>query len=226
LLFHQGQVTAINLQDFDDAEYTKNHFPKEKKLIEQFEYDLNSRRAVKAAIVLAAQNMMQNVDAGPKIFAVDNFAELVNLKYYQHLLTYMSEEMSAINGVSVFTINTHTLVSLEEEKTSQNWVRNVGTSFILPSEVSVTGLDKILGLEPIELRKLSNMTVSSRMFLIRQDKKTIASELSIGGLPALMRILCSGDREIDIYKEVVKEFGDKKPEDWVEALYSELENIM
>ena len=115
---------------------------------------------------------------------------------------------------------------LEEEKVSQNWVRNVATSFILPSEVSVTGLDKILGLEPIELRKLSNMTVSSRMFLIRQDKKTIASELSIGGLPALMRILCSGDREIDIYKEVVKEFGDKKPEDWVEALYSELENIM
>jgi len=104
LLFYQGQVTAINLQDFDDAEYTKNHFPKEKKLIEQFEYDLNSRRAVKAAIVLAAQNMMQNGDAGPKIFAVDNFAELVNLKYYQHLLTYMSEEMSAINGVSVFTI--------------------------------------------------------------------------------------------------------------------------
>ena len=41
-----------------------------------------------------------------------------------------------------------------------------------------------------------------------------------------MRILCSGNREIEIYKEVVKEFGDKKPEDWVEALYSELENIM
>ncbi len=226
LLFPQGQITALNLQNFDDAEYTKNHFPKEKKLIEQFEYDLNSRRAVKAGIVLAAQNMMQNVDPGPKILGVDNFAELVNLKYYQHLLTYMTEEMSAINGVSVFTINTHALVLLEEEKISQDWIRNVATSFILPSEVSVTGLDKIFGLEPIELRKLSNMTVSSRMFLIRQDKKTIASELSIGGLPALMRILCSGDREIEIYKEVVKEFGDKKPEDWVEALYAELENIM
>ncbi len=41
-----------------------------------------------------------------------------------------------------------------------------------------------------------------------------------------MRILCSGEGERDIYKEVVKEFGDKKPEDWVEALYAELENIM
>jgi hypothetical protein len=38
--------------------------------------------------------------------------------------------------------------------------------------------------------------------------------------------LCSGEREQEIYKEVVKEFGDAKPEDWVEALYTELENIM
>lgn len=226
LIFPRGQITALNLQNFDDIEYTKNHFPKEKKFIEQFEYDLNSSRAVKAAIVLAAQNMMQNVGPGPKIFGVDNFTELVNLKYYQHLVTYMTEEISAINGVSVFTVNTHALTVLAEEKIFQDWIRNIGTSFILPSEVSVAGLDKILGLEPVELRKLSNMTVSSRMFLIRQDKKTIASELSIGGMPALMRILCSGDREIEIYKEVVKEFGDKKPEDWVEALYAELENIM
>ncbi len=173
LKFSQGQITALNLQNFDDVEYTKNHFPKEKKLIEQFEYDLNSRRAVKAAIVLAAQNMMQNVGSGPKIFAIDNFAELVNLKYYQHLVTYMTEEMSLINGVSVFTVNTQTLSLLEKEKISQHWIRNIATSFIFPSEVSVVGLDKVLGLESAELRKLSAMTVSSRMFLIRQDKKLL-----------------------------------------------------
>ena len=222
----QGQITALSLQSFDDAEYTKNHFPKEKKLIEQFEYDLNSMRAVKVAIVLAAGNVMQNLGEGPKIFAVDNFAELVNLKYYQHLATYMTGRMSEINGVSIFTINTTELALLKEKEISQNWIKDIATSFIFPSEISVVGLDKILGLEPAELRKLSAMTVSSRMFLIRQDKKTIASELSIGGLPALMRILCSGEREQEIYKEVVKEFGDAKPEDWVEALYTELENIM
>jgi type IV secretory pathway VirB4 component len=222
----QGQITALSLQSFDDAEYTKNHFPKEKKLIEQFEYDLNSMRAVKVAIVLAAENVMQNLGEGPKIFAVDNFAELVNLKYYQHLATYMTGRMSEINGVSIFTINTTELALLKEKEISQNWIKDIATNFIFPSEISVVGLDKILGLEPAELRKLSAMTVSSRMFLIRQDKKTIASELSIGGLPALMRILCSGEREQEIYKEVVKEFGDAKPEDWVEALYTELENIM
>ena len=63
------------------------------------------------------------------------------------------------------------------------------------------------------------------MFLIKQDGKSIASELSIGGFPGLTRLLCSGEEEMDIYREVTKEFGEEKVEDWVQALYEELENI-
>ena len=62
------------------------------------------------------------------------------------------------------------------------------------------------------------------MFLIKQDGKTIASELSIGGLPGLTRLFCSGRDEREIYKEVVKEFGDEKPDNWVQEFYEELEN--
>jgi type IV secretion system protein VirB4 len=225
LQFLPREITALNLQSFDDVQYTKNHFPKEKKLIEQFEYDLNSMKAVKAAIVLAAQNMMQNLGSDPKILVIDNFAEIVDLKYYQHLVNYINAGMSTVGGVSIFVVDTHKLILLEEEKLSQQWIKGIATSFIFPSDVSVVGFDKILALSSVELKKLSAMTISSRMFLVRQDEKTIAAELSIGGMPALMRILCSGEGEREIYKEVVKEFGDKKPEDWVEAFYSELENI-
>ena len=63
------------------------------------------------------------------------------------------------------------------------------------------------------------------MFLIRQDGKSIASELSIGGLSGLIRLFCSGQKEIDIYKEVINEFGNKKPEDWVQEFYEKLENV-
>jgi type IV secretory pathway VirB4 component len=63
------------------------------------------------------------------------------------------------------------------------------------------------------------------MFLVKQDGKSIASELSIGGLPGLTRLFCSGQQEREIYKEVIKEFGNKKPEDWVQEFYEELENV-
>ena len=220
----EGGIVAINLQSFDDAAYTKAHYPKEKKLIEQFEYDLNSMRAVKTAVVLSAQNIMQNVGQSPKIFVVDNLSELINLTHYASFVTRIADDMTAINGVFVSSVNTDALQKLYEKNISQEWITKVNTSFIFPSEVSVVGVDKVLSLDQAELKKLSKLSVSSRMFLIKQDGKTIASELSIGGLPGLTRLFCSGRDEREIYKEVVKEFGDEAPDNWVQEFYEELEN--
>ena len=224
LEYIQEQVTAINLISFNDDDYIKKYFPKEKKLVEQFEYDLNSMKAVKAAVILAAQNMMQDLGSGPKILAIDNFAEMIDLKYYQHLVTYINEKTIVNNGVPIFVVNTNKLELLHKSNVPQPWVRNIATSFIFPSDISVIGFDKILDLEGIELKKLSFMNIPSRMFLIKQDKKTIAAELSIGGLPALVKTLCSGEKERAIYKDVVAKHGNNKPEDWVEAFYLAIEN--
>ncbi|GAB4162716.1 MAG: VirB4 family type IV secretion/conjugal transfer ATPase [Rickettsiaceae bacterium] len=222
----EGELVAINLQAFDDEQYIKNNYPKEKKLIEQFEYDLNSMRAVKAGIVFATQKILLAAGVGPKIFVVDNFAELVNLEQYHSLITYFSNKMHEANGVAFLTINTDEVIKQKVPKTiSQNWLAHVNTSFILPSESTVVGFGEVFDLSPAELKKLSSMTVSSRMFLVKQDNITIAAELSIGGLPGLTRLLCSGEAERNIYKEVIKDTGNASPEDWVEAVYSELENI-
>jgi type IV secretion system protein VirB4 len=221
----ENGMLVFNLQDFDDADYTKKHFPKEKKLISKFEYDINSMRAVKAGIVLAAQNLIKGVGDGPKFFAVDNLDELVNLKYYGSVFDRISESMQAINGVFVSTINTETLLKLDEENVALDLEGKINTKFIFPSEITVKGQDKILGLDDNEFRKLSGLTVTSRMFLIKQDGKAIASELSIGGLRGLTRLFCSGQLERNIYLEVIKQFGDENPEDWVQGLYEEFENI-
>lgn len=218
-------MVAINLQNFDDAAYTKANYPKEKKHIEQFEYDRNVMRAVKAAIVLSSQNIMQTVGDGPKIFAVDNLSELLNLEHYAGIFPLLAANMTAMNGVFISGVDIDVLHKMHTKNIPQEWIKQVNTSFILPSEVSAVGVDKVLSLESVEFKKLSKLTITSRMFLVKQDGKSIASELSIGGLPGLTRLFCSGQQEREIYKEVIKEFGDKKPEDWVQEFYEELENV-
>ena len=61
------------------------------------------------------------------------------------------------------------------------------------------------------------------MFLIKQDDKTIAAEFKIEELPGLSRLLSSTEQERKIYKEVVDEFGEDSPDDWVQPLYEKLE---
>ncbi len=221
----ENGMIAFNLQAFDDAKFTKANYPKEKKLIEKFEYDLNSMRAVKAGVVFAIQSLMKNLGEGPKFFAMDNLDELMNLHHYGSLFEHFSDNMNALNGVFVSTINVDALLKLAEEKVPMPWVNKINTKLALPSEITVKGQDKVIGLDANELKKLAGLTVPSRMFLIKQDGKSIASELSIGGLPGLTRLFCSGKSERDVYLEVIKEFGDKQPEDWVQGLYEQFENI-
>jgi type IV secretory pathway VirB4 component len=183
-------------------------------------------QAVKAAIVLSAQNIMQNLNNDiPKILAIDNFSEIVNLEHYSNLFSSLSDKMTSINGVFVSTSNIDALLKLHAKKTNQTWIPKINTSFILPSEVSMAGVDKLLNLDSAEFKKLTTISSSSRMFLIKQDGHSIACELSLGGFPGITRLLCSGKEEQEIYKEIIKEVGNNKPEDWVGRLYAELENI-
>ena len=182
-------------------------------------------RAVKVGIVLSMQSLMKSAGDGPKFFVVDNLDELMNLQHYGSLFERFSENMNAINGVFLSTINVDSMLKLNEQKVPMSWVEKISTKFVLPSEITVKGQDKVIGLDANELKKLAGLTVSSRMFLIKQDGKSIASELSIGGLPGLTRMFCSGKSEREVYIETIKEFGDAKPEDWVQELYEKFENV-
>ena len=83
----------------------------------------------------------------------------------------------------------------------------------------------MLKLNPSEVRKLDILTINSRMFLIKQDDKVIAAELSIGGFQGLIRFLSSGKSEMKEYTKVIERYSSEKPEDWIAPLYDELENI-
>jgi len=225
IVIEPGDILAISLEMFDDQEYRVKNFPKEKKLIEEYEYNLNSMRSVKAAIVYAMNKLLISVDQGPKIFAIDNMAAIINMRCYSELITEFANNIAAANGVFLSSVNIHILEDLYEEGVRAEWLALIGTKLLLPPEVKVKKLDEILNLSLAEVKKLESLTVSSRMFLIQQDGKTIASELSIGGLPGLTRILSSGIPELEIYKQVVSQYSNEKLENWVGPLYDELANI-
>ncbi|MCP5369419.1 MAG: VirB4 family type IV secretion/conjugal transfer ATPase [Rickettsiaceae bacterium] len=214
-------LQAIHLDFLDEEDYIQENFPQDKKLIEEFEYNLNSLRAVKAALIFALHKVNFNDNAKTaKIFAIDNIDKIINLKYYSFLIPIISKSLHKKNGAFVFTANTDRLLKLyREEKILPNWISNVNTSFFLPSYLSVNGLDEILGLSKAELRKLSMLTISSRAFLIRQDNHIIASELSISRYPSLVKMLCSNENEIEQANKLAKKHEKENISVWVEAVY-------
>jgi type IV secretion system protein VirB4 len=225
MLIASGEIIAINLEQYDDIEYKEKFFPKEIKLVEEYEYNLNTMRSVKVAIVYFMKNLLIKVGKEPKIFAIDNMDSIFNLKFYSSLIPEISEDINIANGVFINTIDLHILENLYEDAGSLDWIELMNTQIIIPPEIRINNIGELLKLSPSEVKKLDILTINSRMFLIKQDDKLIAAELSIGGLQGLVRFLSSGKSEMEAYTKIIERYSSEKPEDWVGQLYDELENI-
>ena len=182
-------------------------------------------RSVKAAIIYFMQNLLGKIGAGPKIFAIDNMAAIFNLRCYSSILSDISQNIASANGVFVNTVNIRILEDVHKDVHELDWLNLMGTQIIIPPEFKIPNLESMLKLNPVEAKKLALLTINNRMFLIKQDGRIIAAELSIGGLQGMTRFLSSGKLEIEAYEKIIKQYPSNQPEDWVGPLYDELNNI-
>lgn len=214
---------CFNLQAFDDEAYHIKNYPKEKKLIEKYEYDLDSMRSVKAGIIYSLSRAMLKTDPKtPKILAIDNLLGIINTKRYSWLVELLCDEMNQNNGAFLVTLSLDTLKEFYKSKVDLKWLKLINTKFILPPELKMKELANLFDLNKIEMNKLFDLSPTTKSFLINQDGKSIASELSIGGLPGITRILSSTKTERDEYRKLIEKLGEDIA-DWVAPLYESLD---
>ncbi len=125
----------------------------------------------------------------------------------------------------VNTINIRILEDMYKNSHGLDWLNLMGTQIIIPPEFKIPNLESMLQLTPAEAKKLATLTINTRMFLIKQDGRIIAAELSIGGLQGMTRFLSSRKLEIEVYEKIIRQYPSNQPEDWVGPLYDELNNI-
>lgn len=220
---NKGDYVCFNLQAFDDEAYTKANYPKDKKLVEKFEYDLNTMGSVKAGIIYSLSRAMVKANPEtPKILAIDNLHNAINVKHYEWLLESLNDEINQANGALVVTLSLEKIKELYKNKENLAWLDLINTRFILPPELKMKEIAKFFDLSKVEMNKLFELVPTARSFLINQDDKTLASELSIGGLPGIVRMLSSRKSERDDYRKFISELGEDVS-DWVSPLYEKLD---
>lgn len=220
-------IRAYNLAFLDETEYSKKHFPKEKRLIEDFEYLLDGMSSTKMAIIYALHHTSFSPDNdSKKIFVTENITRLIKVQHYQHLISEMASNMQARNGIAVFTANNDHLVKMtRDDKIQHDWIKSVNTSLILPSHFTVSGLEEILMLTRPQYKKLTELTVNSRSFLIRHDEQVMVCELGIRSFPTILKMLCSNKKERQTANELYKKRSSENLEDWVEEVFGAFDQM-
>lgn len=217
----RGGVVGLNLYNFTDEYFTKQFFPEDKKLIDQFTTNLALNKSVSFAIVYAIAHYFQLANEEPKILVVDNMTALLDQTYFSDQIASIFSNLSLHNGIIVGNINLNLFQSLKPELW-QKWLGLIDTSVILPVEKEINKLGGMLQLSKIEIKKLSSLTAISRMFLVKQDNSSIVTELSIGGFVGIVKMLSSGAEELAIYQKILQEHSGH-PDNWISPLHKALE---
>lgn len=217
----ESNIVGINLYKFSEESFSKQFYPSERKYLEQFHDNLLKHQSVCAGIIYALTYHLSILNSTkPKIFAVDNLDKLYKPEIYYENINLIFNNLNKHNGLMISNFNFSYLKGAEAH-ILQKWLDIINTKIILPSDVKIEDLDKVLGLSKTEIAKLSQFLLSSRMFLINKDNESIVSELSIAALVGIVRILSSGNTELDIYKEILEKYQGP-PDTWLHHLHDAL----
>jgi type IV secretion system protein VirB4 len=191
-----------------------------KQDIEDFENIKSQFSALKFGIIYSIAYALNNNDKNPKILAIDNIGNLIDKHYFSHLEDIL-KKFNSNNAIILCNLNLK-LIQPSDKELWHNWMSLIDTSIFLPVDIKLAPISEVLNLATLEINKLLSFSISSRMFLIKQDNECIIVELSIGGLKGLVRILSAHTLELEIFEKIKTEYPGHA-ENWISHLYASLD---
>jgi type IV secretion system protein VirB4 len=213
-----NNVVAFNLIEMTEKDYESKNYPSDPKLRAAYIDKIESLKKVKSIILLSLIHKFINLDSTtPKILAIDNFLQLLDYMD-SNAMNELLEALNSANGIILTTVNTADHDKLLKLPAWKAFYDKLATKIILSSEVVLDDLDKLLELTQLELKKLKTLKPLKRLFMIKQMNNTIVTELSLGGLPGLLKLLSAKEPEIKAALSIIEQKG-QNAEDWLEEVY-------
>lgn len=156
----------------------------------------------------------------PKIFAINNMALLFSDVRFNETIGSMLDLLHKNNGIILSTINLHRYGANNSESMWKELTDRLGCRIILTDDGNDLNLVELLGITPMEEKRVHSFSAMSKLFLMTQDNRSLALELSLGGLPGILKMLSCREKELEIYRKIRAEC-DPDSEDWVIKLYDE-----
>ncbi|WP_323738875.1 VirB4 family type IV secretion/conjugal transfer ATPase [Candidatus Trichorickettsia mobilis] len=216
-------IMGVNLHKLGAQYFTKEFWPEDPKLVNQFTDKLQQNNSVRMGLIYALSYYFITNNNAPKILVIDGVEQVLDPKYFNNVVTDILDKVAKNNGVMSSNLNLGVLQSPEAESYKE-WVKLIDTSFILPLDVRMDDAGELLGLNKAEIDKLLTFNLASRMFLVKQGAQAIAAELSIGGFIGMVRILSADTEELAVYQQILAKYPGH-PDNWIDHLYEALDNI-
>lgn len=214
--------TAFNFQEFTDNEFEKNNYPEDPKYLAKYLKDLETNQKIRMILGISyIFKFLEDNYEDKKIVNIKNFNKIFNFKNDTNLLEMILSYVELNNGVNNYSL---VFSPADEFFASQTWEcfkNKFKTKIYMPAETIENSWQKILDLNDIEFASYLELQPTYRLFIIKQDEQSIITELSIGGLPAINKILSCDQTVINECNKFINEKG-YDPSSWVLEFYDSI----
>lgn len=174
-------------------------------------------------MVNVANALVQIPSDEPKVLVIDNLAPALNHPDFVSVFPSLLEALTANNAILLFSIDLDEYNKIRSDDLQQIWDNLLGCQMILTSEAEKLDLTQVLNLTEAENNKVHSFAAISRLFLIKQDQHSMILEFSIGGFPALIKMLSCSEKALEIYNKIRSEPREVEA-DWIVDLYNFFRN--
>jgi type IV secretion/conjugal transfer VirB4 family ATPase len=155
----------------------------------------------------------------PKVLVVDNLSPVIPHPDFMSKFPALLESLTANNAILLFSIDLNEYSEVKFDALQQLWDEALGCEIVLAHENTEIDLADVLNLTDAENQKIKDFHALSRLFLMKQSDHSMVLEFSIGGFPALVRMLSCSDKDIEIYQQIRAQEREVEA-DWIVDLYN------
>ncbi|MES2214842.1 MAG: hypothetical protein V4485_02325, partial [Pseudomonadota bacterium] len=158
----------------------------------------------------------------PKFLVIDNMEQILDDARLDNSIASDLELLQKNNAIVLCSINLSKFQNLHSLPRFQSLLLSEWSQIILPGEYKDLDIKALAGISEVEEKVLKSFSLLSRLCILKQDNRSVAVELSLGGKPGVLKMLSCSEKDIKLFSQE----KERDPENWVLNLYEAFANNM
>lgn len=215
----QNVISGFNFDIITDAAFEKANYPTDHRYVENYHKKLNIHSNIRAGIVyLMFEAFLNSKRSEAGVFTIEGLFEFCHNPFFAIYLPEVMKRLSDNNSILLSTIEIQKENHFATTETWQNFYKSLGSIITTSTETFPEQLDQVLQLDAKEFEKLKSLNFSTRSFIFKQDGKSIALELSLGGFTEILKILSCTRQDVEKFNALVESNKDFTIKELYDAL--------
>lgn len=184
---------------------------------------LKDKASIGPVLLYLFHRINSSLDGTPTMIILDEAWALIDNPIFAPRIKDWLKVLRKLNAFVIFA--TQSVEDATKSSISDTLVQQTATQIYLPNLKATEAYKTSFMLSEREFQLVKTTDPSSRYFLVKQDNNGVIARIDLTGMTDVINVLSGRADTVILMKEIMKEVGSDKPEDWLDIFYKRVRNL-